>query len=63
MRDNVAAARERTFAVLAPEQRVRVEALESEARKRSEDEVNRVGRSDDAEGMMRRRGGGRPPED
>jgi hypothetical protein len=62
MRDNAAAARERTFAVLSPEQRVRVEALESEARKRSEDEMNRVGRSDDAEGM-RRRGRGGPPED
>jgi hypothetical protein len=63
MRDNATAARERTLAVLTPEQRVRVEALESEARQRSEDDVNRVGRSDDAEGVMRRRGSGRPPED
>jgi hypothetical protein len=62
MRDNAAAARERTFAILSAEQRTRVEGLEAEAKKRSEDEVNRVGRSDDAEGMMRRRGG-RPQED
>jgi hypothetical protein len=63
MRENVAVARERTYAVLSPEQRVRVEALEAEAGKRSEDEMNRVGRSDDSDGTMRRRGGGRPPED
>lgn len=62
MRDNAAATRERTFAVLTPEQRTRVEALETEARKRSENDVNRVGQSDDAQGTMRRRGG-RPQED
>jgi hypothetical protein len=63
MRDNAVAARARSFAVLSPEQRTRVEVLEAEAKKRSEDELNRVGRSDDADGVMRRRGSGRPPED
>jgi hypothetical protein len=62
MRENAAASRERTFAVLSPEQRVRVEALEAEARKRADEDLNRVGRSDDADGAMRRRGG-QPPED
>jgi hypothetical protein len=63
MRDNAAATRERTFAVLTPEQRTRVEALETEARKRSENDVNRVGQSDDAQQGTARRRGGRPQED
>jgi hypothetical protein len=62
MRDNAAAARGRTYAVLTPEQRTRVEALEADAKQRSDDELNRVGRSEESDGTMRRRGG-RPMED
>jgi hypothetical protein len=60
MRDNATASRERTFAILSTEQRLKVEQLEADARKRMDDEMNRVGRSDDA-GQRRR--GGRQPED
>ena len=60
MRDNANATRERTFAILSTDQRQKVEELEADARKRMEEEMNRVGRSDDA---GERRRGGRRPED
>jgi hypothetical protein len=60
MRDNATASRERTFAILSTEQRQKVEQLEADARKRMDDEMKRVGRSDDADQYRR---GGRRPED
>ena len=59
MHDNGTAVRERALAVLTTEQRTQAESLEADAKRRAEEAVERVGRSDDNE--LRR--GGRQRED
>ena len=59
MRDNGTAVRERALAVLTPEQRTQAESLEAEVKRRADEALDRVGRSDDAE----YRRGGRQRED
>jgi len=64
MRETNALARQRTMAVLSPEQQQRAAELENDARKQADQERERRGRFA-AEGQdgRRRGGGGRPPED
>jgi hypothetical protein len=64
MRETNALARQRTMAILSPEQQQRAAELENDARKQADQERERRGRFATQGGDMRRRGGGgRPPED
>jgi hypothetical protein len=59
LREHAATARERTLTVLSGDQVTRVAAYEDEARKKAEEDANRVaGGTGDGQQQQRRRGGG-----